>query len=113
MIKGIGLDTVKVARIQKAIDQNPRFISRVLTDLERAESVSAEYIAGRWAAKEALAKAMGLVSFQSVSILSRSNGQKHKPELIWHQEQPDGQVWISISHEEDLAMAQAIHEAHR
>ena len=110
MIKGIGIDIVKISRIEATMAENPRFISRILTDLEKAESTEPEYVAGRWAAKEALVKAMKLVSFQSVSILSRTNGQKHEPHLIWHEELPDGTVWVSISHEEDIAIAQVIHE---
>ncbi len=110
MIKGIGLDAVKISRIQAAMDENPKFIHRILTTLELAESQTAEYVAGRWATKEALVKAMGLVTFQSVSILSRENGGNHCPRLIWHQEEPDGIVWVSITHEDEIAIAQVIHE---
>jgi len=60
MILGIGVDTVEVARIACAME-SARFMERIFTPAEReliAEK-GAQTAAGRWAAKEAVAKAMG------------------------------------------------------
>lgn len=63
MIFGIGTDIVEIARIQKAIVGSERFASRILTEFEMAEYVDSKqqerYLAKKFAAKEALVKAMG------------------------------------------------------
>ena len=61
MIRGIGTDLAQISRIAKAM-QNPRFIERVLTAHERSaapDPMSANWLAKRWAAKEAASKALG------------------------------------------------------
>ena len=63
MIFGIGTDIVEIARIQKVIVGSERFASRILTEFEMAEYVKSKqqerYLAKKFAAKEALVKAMG------------------------------------------------------
>lgn len=62
MIKGIGMDIVQIERMQKNL-ANARFMERVFTAAEREHigqgPLSAERAAGCYAAKEALAKALG------------------------------------------------------
>ncbi len=63
MILGIGTDLVRVARMQRLWDRHgERFAARILHPVERAD-LPAEHPAGffarRFAAKEALAKALG------------------------------------------------------
>lgn len=62
MIKGIGIDVVHIERMQKNLS-SPRFMERVFTAAEREHigqtALSAERAAGCYAAKEALAKALG------------------------------------------------------
>lgn len=57
MIVGIGTDLVVVERFAAALERQPGLAARLLTDGERTRS--AESQAGRFAAKEALAKALG------------------------------------------------------
>ncbi|MEM6692876.1 MAG: holo-ACP synthase [Planctomycetota bacterium] len=62
---GLGIDTVRVERIDKMIDQyGDRFIDRVFTENEKAYcrtyTESSERFAGRWAAKEAILKSLGV-----------------------------------------------------
>ena len=61
MILGIGNDLIDVVRIKNAITQHPRFLERVFTEAERAAIAKkgAETAAGYFAAKEAVAKALG------------------------------------------------------
>src|ERR1041384_6589557 len=74
MIVGLGLDLVDIGRIEEAME-NPRFIFRVLTDAERAMCRTPHCVAGRWAAKEAIAKAVGLqLGWQEVEILPDDTG---------------------------------------
>jgi holo-[acyl-carrier protein] synthase len=57
VIIGVGIDVVDVARFARSLDRTPRLAVRVFTPAERALSVAS--MAARFAAKEALAKALG------------------------------------------------------
>ncbi len=82
---GIGTDIVEVNRIREMNDSaKSRLAKRVLTPRELAHYQSIkhaeQYLAKRWAAKEAAAKALGSgiadgVSFQHFDIISLSTGQ--------------------------------------
>ncbi|HVL39041.1 MAG TPA: holo-ACP synthase [Fimbriimonadaceae bacterium] len=107
MIVGVGLDVVEVARIERAM-QNPRFLRRVLTGPEREFCHSPQQVAGRWAAKEAIAKALGTpLTWQSVEVLSESTG---KPVAVMGDLPAGLTLHLSISHERGLAAAVAIAE---
>ena len=85
-IIGVGMDAIELSRIEKIVVQDSSFIQRVLTPKEYAvyETLGikrkVEYLAGRFAAKEAYSKALGTgigksVSFQDIEILNTENGQ--------------------------------------
>lgn len=90
MIVGLGTDIVEIARIEARViatskDEllNNRLAKRVLTPLELALFVASSnpgrYLAKRFAAKEAAAKALGTgigrgVSFQHIEISNNDNG---------------------------------------
>jgi holo-[acyl-carrier protein] synthase len=57
MIVGIGVDIVDLARFARAVSRTPRLIERLFADSERALPVHS--LAARFAAKEALIKALG------------------------------------------------------
>ncbi|MFM9271022.1 holo-ACP synthase [Halomonas elongata] len=64
MIIGIGTDIARVARFERAIERHgERFVTRLLGEDERAafrdRGLSADYVAKRFAAKEAFVKALG------------------------------------------------------
>jgi holo-[acyl-carrier protein] synthase len=63
VIAGIGVDIVDVARLDAALRRTPDLAERLFTDTERtaarARYASSEYLAGCFAAKEALAKVLG------------------------------------------------------
>ena len=93
MIYGIGTDIVESARIVQSLDRHgERFARRILTDSEWQEyHVSSKpvlYLAGRFAAKEALSKAIGTglrhpVSFTYITITHDDLG---KPFFQFHPE---------------------------
>ncbi|MEL3972890.1 holo-ACP synthase [Rossellomorea oryzaecorticis] len=115
MIKGIGLDIVEIGRIQQLVERQPKLITRVLTANEQDHLASLsgrrsiEFIAGRFAAKEAFAKANGtgighVLSFQDIEISKDPYG---KPFFS----QPDGMnAHLSITHSREFAAAQVIIE---
>jgi holo-[acyl-carrier protein] synthase len=85
MIFGIGTDIVKVARMQRNIERwGDRFAERILTSTEfdefSATAKKANFLAKRFAAKEAASKAMGLgfqdgLELKHISILHEENGK--------------------------------------
>lgn len=117
MIKGIGIDIVEIERIKQIIERQPRFPERILTAKEKVrydqyknEQRRIEYIAGRFAAKEAAAKAtgrgIGELSFQHIEITTNKQGA---PKIkIDHYEHET--VHLTISHSKQYAVAQVIIE---
>ena len=88
MVIGIGTDIVEIARIADVLDrQGDAFVQRILTHSEQkqyqASKQKAAFLAKRFAAKEAVAKALGTgigsgVSFQDMTI---SNDEKGAPSV--------------------------------
>lgn len=108
MILGIGTDIVSLDRIEAA-SRNPRFVERILTATERGTFKSTAEIAGRWAAKEAIAKALSprQLSWQDVEVLRAPDGRPVVRVAL-----PPGHVLhLSISHERENAVAFAVLEA--
>jgi len=118
MIKGIGLDLIETARIEKALE-NSRFIERVFTPLEIEllhEQNSPERAAGMFAAKEAVVKALGTgfgkVKWTDVEVLREDSGA---PFVVLHNYArsllgENDRVLVSITNIKDMASAVAITE---
>lgn len=123
MIIGIGTDILEIKRLEDALRANKeRFLGRFLTPEERnaaAERGKAElsYCAGRWAAKEAVAKMLGTgigkdCSFQDIIV---RNQEKGAPEVFLRGAAEKKaaslgirKIFLSISHEEHYCVATAI-----
>jgi holo-[acyl-carrier protein] synthase len=115
MISGIGTDIVELDRIKRISERQEKFIDRILTDAEKIEykklsdKRKIEFLAGRFAAKEAFAKAAGTgigheLSFLDIEI---AVDEKGKPFIV--KPYRDG-VHLSISHSRDFAVAQVVIE---
>lgn len=96
----IGVDIVQISRVQL----NEAFINHVLTNEEKeefngiqSEKRKREYLAGRFACKEAIFKATQDIHYLSYSILHESNG---RPNVLDHPE-----IEISVSHDGDYVVA--------
>lgn len=114
MILGIGLDLVEIERIRRVMERHVNFLSRILTEAEREYCLSStravERVAGRWAAKEAVAKALGQVMlWHDVEILPDKHGA---PRVVLHgraaQHAQKGEILVNITHTETTAAAVAI-----
>jgi holo-[acyl-carrier protein] synthase len=57
MIVGVGIDLVEIARLDRALQRTPGLATRLFT--EREQGLPVRSLAARFAAKEALAKALG------------------------------------------------------
>ena len=102
----MGLDVVEISRIERAM-VNERFLTRVLTLRERAIAKTPVRVAGRWAAKEAIAKALSIdLRWQDVEILNDERGAP----VALIDGLGDRVVHLSISHERGIAAATAIVE---
>ena len=115
MIIGIGLDVTELDRITNAYERRNTFADRVLTENELAifhvlkNTRQMEFLAGRYAVKEAFSKAygtgIGKLSFQDMEILPNEKG---KPVVT--RSPFEGNVWVSISHSSNIVVAQVILE---
>ena len=89
MIIGIGVDIIEIERVRQAIQNNKNFLSKLFTEKEIdyfiSRKMNSEVIAGNFAAKEAVSKALGTgirgFSFKDIEILRNELG---KPEVILH-----------------------------
>jgi holo-[acyl-carrier protein] synthase len=110
---GIGVDSCshkRVAELQQKWED--KLATRVLTptELEQAES-SAKYLAGNFALKEAVAKALGTgigkeLSFQDIEIGRPRNARPQITLSTQVQEKFNvGEIHCSLTHEEDLSTA--------
>ncbi len=73
-VVGLGIDVVAIERFEDALERSPGFLERVFTPAER--TLGQHSLAARWAAKEALAKALGApggLSWQDCEV-SREEG---------------------------------------
>ena len=121
-IIGIGTDITEVLRIAKMIEQHGElFINRVYTTREIAHCSSRRYAtqnyAGRWAAKEAILKALGTgwrkgISWRDVEVVPQRVGpptvELHGGALEVARRRGIDQVMISISHCRSHATAYCI-----
>lgn len=114
MILGTGIDIIEVDRIQKAVERwGDVFLNYVFTpgEIEYAKKFKFPYrhYAGRFAAKEAIFKAMGIpdLSWHDVTIINDASG---KPVCYYDNSAFKHRLLISISHSRDYAVASAIVE---
>jgi holo-[acyl-carrier protein] synthase len=114
-LEELGIDIIKVDRIRAAIDKfGARFSRRVLTPNEqRYVRDRAETFAGRWAAKEAVSKVLGLgvrgIGWRDIEIERLPTGQ---PAVRLHGRAEErsrqlgmARIAVSITHESDYAVA--------
>lgn len=121
MLKGIGNDIIEISRIKKAIEKES-FLKRWFSEEEivyfKIKNNSAQTIAGNFAAKEAVVKAMGcgFSGFTSDDVIILRN-EKGKPfvKLVGKakekaQEYDIKKISVTISHCKEYATAFAICE---
>jgi holo-[acyl-carrier protein] synthase len=76
VIVGVGIDVVDVERFGRVLDRTPALRQRLFTDTERDLTLAS--LAARFAAKEAVAKALGApvgLSWQDATVVRDPNGR--------------------------------------
>lgn len=115
-ILGVGTDIVETERIRETVERDAAFLQRVFTAVELEYSLPKatkyQHLAARFAAKEAVAKALGRsFSWQDVEMVNNSEG---KPSInlygVAREVAGDAKVHISVSHTKHYASAFAVVE---
>ena len=116
MILGIGVDLCQISRLEDSLAKTPNLASRLFHDNE--VNLQAQSLAGRFAAKEALAKAAGnpaLLSWVEIEVTKAETG---KPEFVFHGATKTNlealgmkSSFLSISHDGGVAVAMVVLEA--
>ncbi len=119
-MRGIGIDAVEIARFRQVLERRPRVADRLFTEGEKAYGQRgrdpAPRLAARFAAKEAVMKALGVgigaFAFRDVEVVSQESGA---PTLVLRGEAEAladrlGVVgWrLSLTHTDSLAQAVAV-----
>lgn len=107
MIHGVGIDVVSIDRFKQSLERAPGLKTKLFTEAERIKSI--ESLAARFAAKEALIKALNAgngILWHEVEVLNMESG---KPSFIFYGSVADlvdgASVHLSISHEAGIATA--------
>ncbi|GGL93727.1 holo-[acyl-carrier-protein] synthase [Glutamicibacter protophormiae] len=115
MIAGIGVDIVDVPRFGRQLEKTPRLHERLFTVDERGLPLRS--LAARFAAKEAIAKALGApagMNWQDCSIIKNQAGdpQIHVVGTVAEASAQRGITsWhLSLSHDGDMAIAMVVAE---
>jgi holo-[acyl-carrier protein] synthase len=111
----LGIDIIKVDRIRASLERfGTRFSRRVLTDAERRYVRDRpETFAGRWAAKEAVSKVLGLgvrgIGWKDIEVERLPTGQPavrlHGRAAARADQLGMGRIALSITHEREFAVA--------
>lgn len=114
MIIGIGTDIIEIKRIARLVDEfGEKFLNRIFNDEERTTKTGKAAIAHyakRYAAKEAISKAMGTgigeTGFRDIKILNKPSGQPYA-----EVKNKTAKIHLSLSDDSTYALAYAVIEA--
>ena len=123
MIVGLGFDAIEIARVGRALERHPRFAERVFTEGEREAAERrgvgrVAYLARRWAAKEATAKALGVgfsgYSYREIEVANAPSGAPvvavHGEVAEWASQLGVVRWHLSLSDTKEMAFAVALAE---
>jgi holo-[acyl-carrier protein] synthase len=111
---GVGIDLLEIDRLERALERRPRLAERLFTEAERSYSADkarpARHLAARFAAKEAVVKALGLpggVGLREIEVVA---GEPPTVRLSGSAAAAAGgrEIEISLTHSRDYAAAVVI-----
>ena len=117
----VGTDLIELARVRRALERYPGFRERCFTEAERAYCDSRpnppQHYAARFAAKEAVGKALGFgvaraFAWRDVEIAGRPKPAVRLSGRVraWAERAGAGPIDLSMSHSRELATAVAVVE---
>lgn len=116
MIVGIGIDVVDLARFERAIARTPRLLERLFAESERSKPVHS--LAARFAAKEALIKALGgpaMLRWHDMEVVNDRDGNPgfalHGATAAEAAARGITRIHLSMSHDAGIATAFVIAES--
>jgi holo-[acyl-carrier protein] synthase len=116
MIVGIGVDVVDLARFERAIARTPRLLERLFAESERGKRVHS--LAARFAAKEALIKALGgpeMLRWHDMEVINDRDGNPgfalHGATAAEAAARGITRIHLSMSHDAGIATAFVIAES--
>jgi holo-[acyl-carrier protein] synthase len=114
MAPGVGIDLLEIHRLERALERHPRLAQRVFTEAERdyaaARARPAQHLAARFAAKEAVVKALGLTDGFGLSEVEIVAGEPPTVSLRGRVAAiaSGRRIEISLTHSRDFAAAVAL-----
>ena len=114
MTTGVGIDLLEIERMERALERHPRLAERVFTAAEReyaaARARPGRHLAARFAAKEAVAKALGLRNVLRLGEIEVVAGEPPTVRLSGRAAEAAAgrRIEISLTHSRDNAAAVAI-----
>ncbi len=111
---GVGIDLLEIDRLERALERHPRLAERVFTESEReyaaARTRPGRHLAARFAAKEAVVKALGLSGGFGLGEVEIVAGEPPTVRLSGRAAAAAGdqRIDISLTHSRDNAAAVAI-----
>jgi|SRR4249919_2645251 len=114
MTSGVGIDLLEIDRLERALERHPRLAERVFTAAEReyaaARARPGRHLAARFAAKEAVTKALGLSRGFGLREVEVVAGEPPTVRLTGRVAEVAGgdRLEISLTHSRDFAAAVAI-----
>lgn len=116
MIIGTGIDVVDIARFAETLERSPALRERLFTEVER--NLPMRSLAARFAAKEALAKALGAPVGLHWTDATVERGEEGRPHLVVRgtvearaDELGVRHLHVSLSHDAGIASAVVIAES--
>lgn len=116
MASGVGIDLLEIDRLERALERHPRLAERVFTAAERdyaaARARPARHLAARFAAKEAVVKALGLSGGFGLREIEVDAGEPPTVRLSGGAADAGHglNVRVSLTHSRDFAAAIAVAE---
>ncbi len=116
MTSGIGIDLLEIDRLERALERYPRLAERVFTAAEReyaaARARPGRHLAARFAAKEAVVKALGLSGGFGLREIEVVAGEPPTVSLSGRAAEAAGgdRIDVSLTHSRGFAAAVAIVE---
>jgi holo-[acyl-carrier protein] synthase len=115
VIVGVGTDLCSISRLSEALERTPNLSARLFHSSEQSLPVNS--LAARFAAKEAIAKALGDPKILVWNEIALRKDETGKPEFEFFGGTKDRldslgyRFFVSISHEQELASAFVVVEA--